>query len=640
MGVQQPFPSVGSGRMEWFGCVGIARLLPALLTLLIVAWLPVTAISASESVATEPTVKQRVASILDDIESTGEIQFAEQRAVDLLVEVALTHPTSDQQAFSEAGFLLELVRLLRFAKDTSTTEALSLLRKHPEAMRELAYLLYTANDGDHADAALALFARLDRAFGEDVDAFPGLTAALCVVFDEPVEHRINENRAYAPDPVDLFRYYRDNESKMMFGIRDLPGRLLIWVVDSTQSIDDMHWALDKYAGDRSVGRRFFDIRYDYDHLRRGTPKKITSEGFTLPNILKYGGVCADQAYFATQVAKAIGVPATYTWGQSGEVAHAWVGYLERVGRHGVSWNFEQGRYSAYQGVRGNARNPQSGEFDNDSVIGLTAETITLPPLKRRAAFAMLRAEATMHKLSFQDDFEKRLAQIVEASGRSALRTGSREDRLALLEASIRLDVSGLRAWSRVAANLQEEQITTATRRHWGNALVNLCAERYPDFMVEMLFPILRTLDSDERQIEVWDAALKKVRHRSDLSAWIRITQGRLWERMGNPSRAAASYEDVVRKHANDGPYVLYALQEYEQLLQDAGRPERIPLLYREAFGEMDLPDRSASQFARQSNYYKVGSLYVEKLREAGDQRTAERIATKIAQVTGLAVAGG
>lgn len=82
---------------------------------------------------------------------------------------------------------------------------------------------------------------------------------------------------------------------MFFGVRNVPAELLAWVVDTTAAIEEMQWALAKYRGDPAVGSRFFDIEYDYAAFKTGATKKVTEAGFNLPNILKHGGVCADQA---------------------------------------------------------------------------------------------------------------------------------------------------------------------------------------------------------------------------------------------------------------------------------------------------------------------------------------------------------
>ena len=78
----------------------------------------------------------------------------------------------------------------------------------------------------------------------------------------------------------------------------------------------------------------------------------------LPNLVRFGGVCSDQAYFASTVAKAMGVPSAVITGTGPDVGHAWIGYLEVRGRE-AAWNLESGRYDAYKNVRGVAADPQT-----------------------------------------------------------------------------------------------------------------------------------------------------------------------------------------------------------------------------------------------------------------------------------------
>ncbi|MEM8783478.1 MAG: hypothetical protein AAGE65_11565 [Planctomycetota bacterium] len=587
--------------------------------------------------ADEPIAKSPVESLLDAFAQHGDADRAGNEAGQWLAEVALTRRTGDLAAFADAGYAAGLVALLDDPKVAEPAAWLARLRARPVAARELAFLFDP--HGDDAARVLGVFGQLDDAFGADLDAFPGLAAALCVVHDRDIERRVNENQVRATDPVALFRFFRDHEKQMLFGMRDVPGALLVWVVDSTASIEEMRWALDNHAGDRAVGRRFFDIRYDYAHFRNGAPKRVTVEGFSLPNILQYGGVCADQAYYAVQVGKAIGVPAAYTIGRGGDVSHAWVGYFEQQGRGRGGWNFNEGRYASYQGVRGVTEHPQTGKWVDDSFVSVLAEAITLPPTQRYAASAMVRAATLLGSIADQPDGQAMLDALVEASSRPAVRSASLDDRLGLIEAGLRIDVGLAEGWLRVAELAEGGRLSTAQQRKWSQSLVRLCGQRYPDFMVTVLRPILGSVDDVAEQSRQWAQAMRQVRGRNDLSAEILMIQGGLWEHAGDLRRAADYYEDIVRRFANGGPYVLQALERFEQLLTDAGRPERVVVLYREAFRELDVPQRMAADFARQSNYFRVGSRYVEKLREAGDTRTAEKIAAKIQQQTGLAAGG-
>ncbi len=602
---------------------------------------PVVAVAEEDSAGTTAAAPQevsaRVEALLDELALSGDVDRAGNAAAKLLAEVALTRPASDAGAFADAGYAVGLVSLMDRAALADASELSAMLRRlraRSAAARELAFLFY--DQGDDAAKVLVVFARLDEAFGAEVDAFPGLTAALCVVHDRAIERRVNENKVTATDPVELFRFFRDHEKRMLFGVRGVPGSLLVWVVDSTASIVEMEWALEQYGGDRAVGKRFFDVQYDHDHFRRGTPKRVTVEGFSLPNIQRYGGVCADQAYFAVQVGKSIGVPATYTRGRGGDVSHAWVGYFEQRGRDAGGWNFNEGRYSTYQGVRGVTEHPQTGRWVDDSFVSVLAEAITLPPVQRYAVSAMVQGAMLVGSIAAQPDGQRALDRLVADSGRPALRSASLEDRLALIESALRIDVGYAEGWLRVAELAERGELSEAQQRKWADSVVRLCGQRYPDFMVAVLRPVLGAAGDPAVQSASWDRALREVRGRQDLSAEIRMIQGGIWEQAGDLRKASGFYEDVVRKYANGGPYVLEALERFERLLTDAGRRERIVVLYRETLGELDLPDRMAPQFASQSNYFKVGTRYVEKLREAGDTRTADKVAAMIQQNTGLA----
>ncbi len=591
----------------------------------------------ADAPAVAPTVAQKADAILTQLAADGDTAAAHDAANQLLLQTAIYRPTTATDAWAEAGFAISLTRLFVKAELDDPAAVTARLLARPRAARELAYL--AEPQGDDLKKVFALFLKLDDAFGPDTDAFPGLTAALCVVHDRPITRHINENQVSATDPLALFRYYRDHEDKMLFGVRDVPGPLLVWVVDSTEPIPQMNWALDEYAGDRAVGRRFFDIDYDDNHFRRGAPKKVTQAGFSLSNIRKFGGVCADQAYFAVQVGKAIGVPTTYTRGRDGDVSHAWVGYFEQRGRTG-GWNFSEGRYSTYQGVRGIVEHPQFGGAVDDSLVSVLAEAITLPPPQRYAAAAMVNGALLLNAVASQDGFDPHVVKPPPpqlAGNAHPLRTAAFEDGLVLIQQALAIDPGYTAGWFSVADLAEEGKLTEAQKRKWAESVTRLCGDRYPDFAVLILRPILASIDDPDTQHKIWDNAFSQFRSRKDLAAEIRMIQGKLWEDHDQYAKAADAYEDVIRKFANDGPFVIDALERFEALLDRAGRPERIPVLYRETFRELDLPDRMAAMFADQSNYYRVGSRYVDLLESTGDTRTAGRVRAEITRATGLQV---
>ena len=240
-----------------------------------------------------------------------------------------------------------------------------------------------------------------------MDAYANLVAAICVVHDEPLTRHVNENKVSSPDPLAIFDYYVANEKSMAFGIKNVPPEVLIYVVDSqTSSIDEMKWALSRYASLTLPSAAIFSTHQIRRRLfpRHRRPKKLDTAPFTLPNILRLGGVCADQAYFAVSIGKAIGVPTAYTTGESAETAHAWVGFLAAQGNKGA-WNFNSGRYEEFRGVTGLVQDPQSRDYIPDAYLSYTAEMLNTTAVARQTAAALSRCrQLLMRRVDKPEDF--------------------------------------------------------------------------------------------------------------------------------------------------------------------------------------------------------------------------------------------
>jgi len=338
-------------RFFFIGCIGV------------IAWLATTPARGDDgAVPTRPVfgqlVSAKVKAIFTRLQADHDYGRAAKEANELFDVVAIHAPDTDAYAFVDAAYAVRLSHHFEFMPAEQCDDLLPYLRRFDELAKTLAFLV---SDSDKPVGVYGVLKRLIDACGDKPGVWPTLTAALCVVHDSPMERKINENTAIADDPVKLFDFYSANESRMLFGIRVVPAELLIYVVDSTAKIDEMKWALAAYRGDTAVGKHFFDVPYDHEHLRTHRPKRISSAGFTLMNIRQFGGICADQAYFASTIGKAIGVPTAYVSGQSGEVSHAWVGFLQRKGTRDAGWNFDIGRYEAYQGIRGVISDPQTRE---------------------------------------------------------------------------------------------------------------------------------------------------------------------------------------------------------------------------------------------------------------------------------------
>jgi hypothetical protein len=575
-------------------------------------------------------MQARVKDVLDTLQSNRDWKAAG-ASLDLLFDNAVLYTTEDRpDALREADFARRLVAQLSQASDSTRMDLLKILRGSPNLAATLVFLI---QPGEDVAGIYAMLDRLRQKRIEQLDKYATLAAAICVVHHKPFDRHINENTAKSADPIDLFDYYVKNEGRMFFGIRNVPAELLVYVVDTTGTIDEMTWALNKYAGDREVGRRFFDIKYDYDHFRKGTPKKVTVAGFNLPNILQYGGVCADQAYFAMEVGKSIGVPTAYTVGASGEVGHAWVGFLQNSGTSGW-WNFDSGRYEAYRGVRGNVMDPQTRHDIPDAYVSLLGELISTKPADRQNAAAL--TDAALRLIELEKENPTAIAapeDLAPTSLRPTARKADTASELALLEAALRQSPGHAPAWFGVRDLATANKLSRAEKARWADVLVQLGGKKYPDFTLAVLSPMIGTIEDAKEQDQLWSKVFAIFQTRFDLAANIRMQEAALWTAHNESDKAGLCYMDVIQRYANAGPFVLDALKGAEKMLVSSNRQDKVVKLYELTWGRTKAPQEMAGQFMTQSNWYRVGKMYVDKLKEAGDSAKADLVTQQLDKQT-------
>jgi len=596
---------------------------PWLIVLLVTVQAFVAAPSASGVAAPpEDFVAERVDAILVDLQKTGDFDGAEAQLTALLDRViAYVHERNDE-AYRELAFARRLVRQIGEVDETRQYEVLSYLREHPELARALVFLVKP--EREDVDKVYALLDHLRRERGDLIDDYAMLTAAICVVHDNHPGHRINENFARPLDPLTTFDYFVAHEGQMLFGLKNVPAELLVYVVDVSATIDDLLWAVNRYAGDPMVGARFFDIQYDYEHYRTGAPKKCTEAGWGLANIHRYGGVCADQAYFAMTVGKAIGVPTAYTVGRNADTAHAWVGFLQ-ADRKNAWWNFTTGRYSTYKGLRGVLIDPQTRRRVVDSEVSLLA-AFAMSEIEDRHAVAALTDAALRlgERRASGEPFEPE--PLVEANrGGRQLREATIEDQLELIEAGLRHSPGYAPAWHAVRDLAAEGALTFDQKKQWVGMLDRLCGKRFPDFTLSILAPMIETVEDVEKQNALWNSTFNMYRGRPDLAAEIRLAQAEMWLEAGKVDTAGQCYMDVINRYANAGPFVLTALREAEALLHKAGKGRQALGLYAQTWQRIKRPEQMAGQFTEQSNWYRVGNLYADRLAQFGQPQQAAQV---------------
>lgn len=573
------------------------------------------------------SVKSDVAAALDQLVSDSDFAAAKASLAAAFDQTIAYGTAKDLDAFREAAFAMRLVSQIEKLPGAKRIDTLKYLRANDSLARELVFFIH---EKEKVTDVYALLDRLRSARGEQLDKFATLAAAICVVHDQPLERGINENKVKAPDPIQIFDHYVKFEKQMFFGIKPVPPELLAYVVDTTATPEEMTWALNQYAGNDKVGRLFFTIKYDHDHYRKGAPKRVTQEGFNLPNILQFGGVCADQAYFAMTVGKAIGVPTAYATGRGGDVAHAWVGFLQAQGRSGW-WNFDSGRYDAYKGVMGVVLDPQTRERIPDSYVSLLAELIGTKPVDRHAGVALSDAARRLMAIEKKGEDWSPTAPdpgtVIVAPPTQKPRKPAVDAQLELVELAVKQSLGDRDSWFVIRDLAKDGKMTLAQKKKWADVVQRLCGQKYPDFMLAIVEPMIQTIDDVREQNALWNAAFSALRNRADLAAYVRMQQAAMWERAREPDNAGLCYVDVIEQFANAGPFVIEALQRAERTLRNTRRDDRVLALYEQTWSRIRKPSESA--FMEQSNWFRVGAMYLERLEQANQSRAAAAVRSQL-----------
>lgn len=172
-------------------------------------------------------------------------------------------------------------------------------------------------------------------------------------------------------PEDVFIYFTNPRNAQMFhhSIRRLSLSDAIYLVDLIASPQEIHWVHNtiNYKPD-SYDNVYSMVQYDF---RRAQTEKYhwLYDDYSLPVIYEAGGICVDQAYFASQAGKIQGLPTIEFLGSGLDGRHAWFGYLPPNG----GWNMEAGRYADQKYVTGYGFNPQTWSFTSDHDITFLRE---------------------------------------------------------------------------------------------------------------------------------------------------------------------------------------------------------------------------------------------------------------------------
>jgi hypothetical protein len=228
--------------------------------------------------------------------------------------------------------------------------------------------------------------------------YANLALAIAVVYDVPPPPYWPHAQVSAqalprqfPAPAEAFAWFVKQEQlgRLYQRLTRLGADELKFVVDVAAPFSELEWTqtavhqpLNELAGAYTM------VRYRTDRVTSNLPI-WPGNTYRLADILKTGGICADQAYFATEVGKARGVPTLLFTGAGNDGRHAWFGFLDGEQK----WRLDAGRYAEQRFITGFARDPQTWrELTDHELQFLTERFRALPSYRQSCGHAEFAAE--------------------------------------------------------------------------------------------------------------------------------------------------------------------------------------------------------------------------------------------------------
>ncbi len=217
---------------------------------------------------------------------------------------------------------------------------------------------------DYLPAVLDILDQIHTAEPARFQTYAQLALAIAVVYDVPpppgwphgqVSQAALPRRLPAPTEAFAFFAQADQAGLTLQHLARLDADVLKFVVDAAAPFPELKWAQQSVRFPLpDLVRSYEAVSYRLDRLQ-AAQNDWPGTTYTLPQILKEGGICVDQAYFATETGKARGVPTLLFAGAGVDSRHAWFGYLDGQ-QH---WQLDAGRYAEAKLVTGMARDPQT-----------------------------------------------------------------------------------------------------------------------------------------------------------------------------------------------------------------------------------------------------------------------------------------
>jgi hypothetical protein len=432
-----------------------------------------------------------------------------------------------------------------------------------DAHADIKQKFYTALNEkyDKLPAALTLFKELWKKSPEQVEKYPNVAIAVAVVWDDPVraiydyrDHQVRTKSTMPDELVDAvgnFQYLVDSDKGLESRFRPLPWEFLTFVVDHRTPLKEREWARKYHLTTRGRLRSWHQaVPYDMDMLKgeqspsSGLKPKLQGKLYSLENIRTYGGVCAQQADFAARVAKSVGMPAVYCWGESSyRGLHAWWMYVtvQSVVKDQVKFLlFSDGRVEGFQKDQfytGNVIDPQTGQQMLDRDLERRLWVVGQDASGKRQADLLMRAYPWL---------VSKLEMDVKA-------------RVVYLDKCLKVSPYNEDAWLEFARLCKAGELATGPKAIVLTHLAGLSKTfaNYPDFVWRLIGDLVTIQTDPKDQVKHYEQVVTQFEKagRPDLACAARLKITELWCAQEKWQTAGQGLIATIRKFPNEGRYV-------------------------------------------------------------------------------------
>jgi hypothetical protein len=471
-------------------------------------------------------------------------------------------------AFARA-FEQKHAETIRAAFDADHAKLTEWLNGKPDIKEDL----FTAIDERHDDvaAALRLFAELWKDYPSQIESSAALAIATAVTWDRPASvydyrhHQVRTKSTMPEGAADAkanFDYLVNGGKGVLPTLKVLPWEFLVFVVDHKTPIEERKWAQKYVATSRGrVTSWHQDVEYDHGMLKteltgKGPGPKLAGHEYTLANIKRYGGVCAQQADFVARVGKSVGQPTMYVSGESSYRGwHAWVMWVSvaKAGATGVKFQLvSDGRTRGFERDAfyvGHLTDPHTGKRILDRDMERQLSVVGADPLAQRQARLAMRAYPAVVKEASLDV----------------------KERIAFLDRCLQVCPRAEGPWLEFARMTKMGELSGSWKSVAAARLATLARSfaQYPDFVARLSADLLTT-EEPAGKIKHYAhvAAIYEKAARPDLACDTRLKLSQLYSEQKRWKEAAQALTLAVNKYPTEGRHIPRLLQAYEKVCEN------------------------------------------------------------------------